>query len=107
MATIKQWLDEKGFDWANGRIVYQEVKQGHSLEWGMPKAGRLIDADDPILIQQFDSGYGWPECPRFVAEDARGMYFPGQYDGATLVVMVHKDITVYLDKDMPTPYPGG
>lgn len=65
---------------------------------------KYIKRDDPILDQEFDEGYGAPECPRFVADDGRKIYFPYQYDGSTGIVSVYKNIDVYLAKE--TPYPG-
>lgn len=50
-------------------------------------------------------GYWKHDEMHFVAEDGKKFYFPYQYDGATGVVSVYKNIEVYLSEK--TPYPGG
>lgn len=108
MATIREKLDRQGFDWETGRIIIQTVEPDRYPGWAKPTGAYVAAADDPILDQEFDDGFGGPKCPRFVAEDATAIYFPYQYDGATGVCKVLKDIRQYLDyKSNPTPYPGG
>lgn len=107
MATIKKWLDEAGFNWSDGRILWQDVEEGRSPGWGDPTTAQWIQPDHEVLTREFSSGYGGPECPRFVAEDDKAIYFPSQYDGATGIEVVFKDLTKYLDVKNETPYPGG
>lgn len=92
MTTIREWLIEARFDWEDCKIVYKH---------------KLIDVNDKILDKKFDDGYGLAECPAFIAYDSNAIYFPDDYDGATSLVTVFLDHKIYLDKDMPTPYPGG
>lgn len=105
--TIREWLTEAGFDFAAGRILWQDTGEDSSPGWATPTAAAFIPADHAILDKAFDSGYGGSECPRFVAEDAVAIYFPSQYDGSTRIVKVHKNLERYLDPNNETPYPGG
>ena len=113
MATIREWLNKAGFDWRTGRIIFQETYYCDTLErhdtpgWASPEGAREITADDPILDYEFDDGFGAPECPKFIAEDRDRFFFPAQYDGATWLEFVWKDINKYLDANNETPYPGG
>ncbi len=113
MATLKQWLNEAGFDWKNGTIVYQEVLPYDSENsggkpspgWGKGGPARYITSDDPILVQHFDSGFGGPEAPRIFARDDKAIYFPRQYDGSTWLEKIYTNSEYYLTND--TPYLGG
>lgn len=106
MATIKKWLNENGFNWETGRIIYHETDDS-SPGWGDAKSAEEVPADHPILIKEFYDGHGGPECPRFVAEDSQAIYFPSQYDGSTGCEKVWKNLDRYLDPKTETPYPGG
>jgi len=106
MATLRAWLNEAGADFDNLRIVYQAV-DGGSPGWGTPISSELIDTNHPILDKIFHPGYGGPECPRIIADDDKRLYFPSQYDGSTCLETVEKDILIYLDRSIETPYPGG
>ena len=88
MPTIREWLSQSGFDWKGGTIIYQEVEGGYP-GWSNPINALIIDKRNthPILDQHFKDGYGSPDCPRFVAKDKNHMYFPGQYDGSTFIVL--------------------
>ncbi|HUV67098.1 MAG TPA: hypothetical protein VMW24_24635 [Sedimentisphaerales bacterium] len=111
MATIREWLLEAGFAFKEGRIIWQPVSaEAYSPGWCGTNGimdGQEVGWDHDILDHEFDSGFGAPECPRFIAEDDTTMYFPRQYDGATKLVCVRKDIAYYLNHEHPTPYPGG
>ena len=106
-STIREWLNEADFNWATGRVIWQDVEDGESPGWSNSIAGQEINSDHAILDKSFADGYGSPKCPRFIAEDSRALYFPEQYDGSTSLVVIHKDITYYLNPENPTPYPGG
>ena len=106
MATLKSWLNDLDFDWESGRIIYQET-EGSFCGWDTPIAAMEIGKDDPVLTREFCDGFGGPECPRIVAEDAVAIYFPSQYDGATRLEKIWKDLSKYLDVKCLTPYPGG
>ena len=104
VATIAGWLNEAGFDWESGTIIWQDTGTDEP-GWASMKSARKIPPDHPILTKEFDSGFGRAECPRFIAEDRERLYFPSQYDGKTDLVYVYKNIDVYLtSKD--SPYPG-
>ena len=108
MTTIRQWLNEGGFDWDKGRIIIQEVNGNYPGEDWNDRISASEDKAHFLVDKEFDSGYGGPECPRFIAEDKDKLYFPEQYDGATSLCIVFKDISKYLNyKDYPSPYPGG
>ena len=129
MATLREWLTEDGFDWENGFIIYQpETDDSYSAGWGdsrdviiiskylknipfAPNAVKIV-ADHERLDEDFSSGYGAPECPRFIAEDNEKIYFPVQYDGSTWTSYIYRDLAEYTRKDKDgymnnTPYPGG
>ena len=109
MSTIREWLNEVEFDWEHGKIVFQD-SHGYSPGWS---SGRELDApiyisnQHPILDKEFDSGYGSPQCPRFIAKDGKFLYFPDQYDGATSIVRVAHNLSYYVRGKNATPYPGG
>lgn len=108
MATLRQWLNEAGFDWEHGKIVLQsEGDSGSCPGWSPPTAARLMSPRDPQLDIEFNTGYGGPEAPRFIAQDATAIYFSAQYDDATWLERVWCDIALYLDWEHNTiPYPG-
>lgn len=105
MATIHNWLTKAGFDLSTGVIILQEVEPDDAPGWSEFISAHIAGQDDPLLFKEFTSGFGSPRCPRFIAEDRDRLYFPSQYDGATSLVCVWKDIVRYLNID--TPYPGG
>ncbi|MCF7995278.1 MAG: hypothetical protein K9L88_10615 [Chromatiaceae bacterium] len=107
MATLKDWLNELGFDWETGRIIYHAVR-GNAAGWKTAESAEDIGCDHEILTIEFDEGAGSPECPRIIAEDEEAIYFPSQYDGATALEKVWKDLDKYLDLESnETPYPSG
>lgn len=104
MATLREFLDKEDFDWDTGRIIIKETKQRVQTHEGNR---RYITRDDPLLDVEFDSSYGSPECPSFVAEDKGYIYFPVVYDGATWADKICKDITKYIEPNKEhMPYPG-
>ena len=105
MNTIRDWLTRGSFNWDKGRIIYQATDK--FCGWDEPLSAEEISKEHPILDHEFNRGFGAPECPRFIAEDEKALYFPEQYDGATSLTVVYKDIDWYLDAENPTPYPGG
>ena len=107
MGQLKRWLDNLDFDWKSGRIIYQITNDFSSPGWGTPKEALEIDESHRILTEEFDSGFGGPECPRIIAEDKNFIYFPVQYDGSTWLQKISKNIIYYLSPENPTPYPGG
>ena len=106
MPTIREWLSESNFDWEEGTIIYHETGLYNHPGWESVKSASIIENDHPILDKYFYDGYGSPRCPRFVAKDKNHMYFPGQYDGSTFIVVVSINMQDYLN-GMETPYPGG
>lgn len=109
MASIQEWLDEEGFDWLSGKVIVQEVGDHLCPGWATPPflSAREAVRGDSLLVKDFYDGYGGPKCPRFIAEDIKRICFPYQYDGATGLVVIEKDITKYLNIKNKTPYPGG
>jgi len=102
MDTIRKYLTQSGFDFENGKIIIQ-----NGTGWSEGGNGRYVKPDDPILDIEFSSGYGGPDCPRYVAQDKKKIYFPWQYDGATGPTYVYRNIKAYLGSENETPYPGG
>ena len=117
MAKLREWLEEEGFDYETGTIIaHMCTDNSYSPGWGDGdeafkftfKGNKCPDNEINVLLDvEFDDGYGAPECPRFIAEDKDKLYFPWQYDGATGLEVVYKDISKYMDVSNPTPYPGG
>jgi hypothetical protein len=112
MANLRQWLNEENFNWAEGRIIYHPTASSNddfpSPGWSCLKGQPiLLPHDSAILDKEFDAGYGGPQCPRIVADDSLKIYFPSQYDGATGLESIYKDVSRYMEGDIQTPYPGG
>lgn len=109
MATLRQLLTEKGFDWEGGFIVVWHETEGDCPGWGDTVVGRhLITSDKHSLFdKEFDTGYGAPEMPRFIARDRTKLYFPHTYCGATAIAVVYLDILEYMGDNIDTPYCGG
>ena len=108
MTTLRANLTEQGFDWETGEILYQETDDGTYPGWEPPLRGMMIGADHPILDLEYDSGFGGPHCPRFIARDKNAVYHPAQYDGSTWIERAPTGWAQYLgDNPEPTPYPGG
>ena len=108
MATIRELLTKQKFNFKDCKIIYQETEDADTPGWSNPIAARVIDISDSVLDREFDTGYGGPQMPRFIAEDDTAIYFPVQYDGSTWIAQVYKDINKYLDyENNITPYPGG
>jgi hypothetical protein len=113
--TLHERLQANGFDFTSGFILFQETRDPkddpddtHSPGWSEPtQPTRVISQDEPVLHREYDSGYGGPECPRFIAKDDTHIYFPYQYDGSTGIVKVRRDFGAYIGTLEPLPYPGG
>lgn len=109
MATIREWLENNGFDFETGTIVYQPTtgsSPGCSYDEEIQQ-GVIVGKAHVILDREFNNGYGSPQCPRFFARDNDAVYFPVQYDGMTYCERVPIDTAVYVNGNQPTPYPGG
>ena len=108
-ATIRQWLDQSGFDWANGRVIWHPTPEDTSPgNWTREGAPVEVGKGHIMLNVPFYTGFGGAMCPRFVAYDADRIYFPERYDGSTSLAFVYRDLNEYLgDGAAETPYPGG
>lgn len=106
MSTIRGWLNDAGFDWSAGTVIYHHTT-GTGPGRCRAESAEIVDSDSWVLDWDFSPSYGNPECPRFVAFDGRAIYFPWQYDGSTGLQVVVKDPGFYLDPQNETPYPGG
>lgn len=107
-ATLRGWLNEAGFDWESGLIVWQDTGEDNYPGWHTPEApGVVITKDHEVLDRKFYCGYGGPECPRIFAQDKNAIYFPGQYDGSTWLERIVTDPGFYTLPGNATPYPGG
>jgi hypothetical protein len=113
--TLRKMLNHAQFNWAQGEILVQFIVDKEWEPTPVPGWSRFdpvqgdytsfIEYDNPILDAEFDSGFGSPDCPRFVAKDKEKIYFPVQYDGSTWLEWIWLDIDKYTIED--TPYPGG
>lgn len=110
ITTLRKKLKGVGFDFENGRIIYQEVirdlKPGEASDIKDIIMTKYIDVNDRILDRKFNADFGSPNMPRFVAEDNEKIYFPLTYDGATSIGWVYKDIHQYIARNELTPYWG-
>lgn len=117
MATLREWFDSENVDWGSLVIICHTMADGsYATGWDTPqeaqrfdftKPGALDVRPHPLLDQEFDDGFGRPKAPKFIAQDKIRTYFPDQYDGATNLVAVLRDIEPYIDVANATPYPGG
>ena len=112
VTTLRKELKRVGFDFENGRIIYQEVvrdlKPGEADDIKDIIMTKYIDVNDRILDRKFDADFGSPNMPRFIAEDNEKIYFPLTYDGATYIGWVYKDIHQYIARSqLPHPIEGG
>ena len=109
MNTLRMWLTGEGFDWENGVILYQGVEEDCSPGWAydddLEETIQITDTH-PILDEEFDSGFGSPQCPRIFAKDEMAIYFPTQYDGSTSLERVIINPKYYIGNTKATPYPG-
>ena len=100
-----------GFDWGSARIIFQPVtKDAYSPGWA--DADECcdpveVDPSHPFLDEEFESGYGAPYMPRFIATDGIFLYHPAQYDGSTWVETTEMSFNSYLKPGKKLPYPGG
>ena len=78
MANIREWLNDEGFDWENGTIVYQPVYSG-VRQPGRAEALRSYTVKQSKrqmrYYKDFDD-YGGASCPRFVAYDTKPDLLP-------------------------------
>lgn len=111
MATIREWLDEAGFDWEASQIVYQETTGWEWIDFpGHPApdfctrgdvvVARVAYKDDPILDAYFNDR-AYDHAPRFIANDGRAIYIPT--DSGTELLVIELDISTYLDVREPIP----
>ena len=72
MGSIREFLDDNGFDWKTGSIALHYPSDGWHDFKGSPQLIRtlnLSETDDRILNEFFDKGAGSADCPRYVAYD--------------------------------------
>jgi hypothetical protein len=105
--TLRSELTKEGFDWETGAIIWHDTngRSGWASEWDV-RSRQIIDKDSTILDTPYDTGYGRPECPNFIAFDNDKIYFPTQYDGSTRLISIWKDPIKYLEDGTMTPFPG-
>lgn len=106
LATIRQWLQDAGFDFEAGTIVYHQVESEHRGPGQSDAICAISPMPDDILDKEFEDGYGVTRCPRFFARCGDWIFFPAQYDGATWLEKVNVNPFYYLDFHNETPYPG-
>lgn len=118
MTTLREWLNNAKVNWQNLVIVVQTRDDNSFLPvWGKNSKSLKLDFRENklqnsdfaknLLDFEFDCGFGAPEAPKFIGDDGEFLYFPEQYDGATNLVKVAKNIDYYTDCEKDTPYPGG
>ncbi len=110
MSTAKKWLEDLGFDAANGRILLRWSPKNESgyddrSSWGENSKdlrNEYVTLDHPRMIQEFSDGFGGNQSPHFIAEDKDFLYIVGTYDGSSWLNKVAKNIDHYKDsEDLP------
>jgi hypothetical protein len=106
METLRKELTELGFDWNTGKIILWNL-DGEYRSWSesQPVVKTIKDWKDKDLDYEYDTGYGSADTPHFIAEDDKFIYMPVQYDGASWLYKVSKDIDYYMTNE--PPYEGG
>ena len=111
MSTLRELLNEIGFEWGNGRILYQPISEdAYCPGWaGVDEILEIVEiySYHEILDEEFNSGYGAPYMPRFYARDSRRFYHPSQYDGSTCIETIEVEFDGLIGTRSPLPYPGG
>lgn len=117
MTTLREWFNDEKVDWSSLIMVCHTMgPNSFAPGWSIPETSVKFDftndsaldtTNHPVLDHKFYDGFGAPEAPMFVAQDKDFIYFPSQYDGATTLVKVAKNIDYYMDVRHETPYPGG
>lgn len=99
MTTLREDLEDNEFDFANGRVLFQSDES----------EPRYLNKDDPIFDAYFYEGFGGADNPRIIAEDKDYIYFYSEYDGATWIDRIRKDIDAYRrdDKGVPCGFGAG
>lgn len=113
MTTLRKDLNEQGFDFSSGRIVYKPrgydkyeffikydyyigAKEFCAQSPDETPVARVLAHDDPILDIEYYSGHGGEAQPQIMAEDDTKIYFYVCSDGATWLGSLHKDLNDYL-----------
>ena len=97
--TLRQCLDERGFDWASGTIIRQEM-----VNFDKPVSARNISSDDPLLDRTFESLLE-ETGSRVVAWDSRAIYVhcTNAEEGEAWLDRVALDPRAYLDLKEAAP----
>jgi len=105
MATIRNFLDGKGFDWGTGLIILQWTRRPWDVD--VADSRRVEGRNDAALDYEFNEIWDGREgCPRFIAHDSEAVYFPCVVDGVTWCEKVFKDPERYSIGEVLVPYPG-
>lgn len=104
--TLRELLTEAEFNWNEGRIVYQRVKEllpGNACKHSVCDTVE-IQKNHPVLDWR-PKNSGGMRLPRVVAFDAKKIYFPVGYSCADTVVGVFFQPESYLTSQRSmTPY---
>ncbi len=127
MAVLRQWLDEAGFDWEEGRLILwpgqscgslggevaDSTRPVVALAWAIGRleavpcvATSVETKDHADLDEEFDDGFGGYGCPSFVAFSDGFIFLASQYDGRTGLVKISMSPDSYLNGE-GAPCPGG
>lgn len=95
--TLRQELTKLGFDWNSGRIIIWCLK-GPVGYWddNIPQVREIEDWADSDLDYVYDIGLGDPKTPHIIAEDNKWIYMPAEYDGASWLYKVNKNLDHYM-----------
>jgi len=104
--TLRELLTEAAFNWDEGRIIYQRVRQplpGNACAHNICDTVE-IQKDHPVLDWR-PKQPGGMKLPRIVAFDSKRIYFPVGYSCADTVVGVYFEAESYLASQRSmTPY---
>ena len=101
MTTVRKLLDDLGFDWTTGVIVY---RPRHAEPFRDAKQWEIFRGHH-ILDEEFDELSDGTVGPNIVARDRTAVYIRRQYDGPRWMerIVYHDFVNYYLDHDFPFP----
>lgn len=105
--SFRELLNENGFDWEKGRIIYQEAPSylPGRVAWNYFNGTVEISKDHPALDWKPEKGFPGNQMRRLVGFDSRAIYFPHAYECMDTMMVVFTSPEPYLaDWKLYTPY---
>lgn len=106
-STLREQLDDCGFDWQTGLILYQgfALDEDGEVDYYTNNTNPpcLLAHDSPLLDIKFDTGYGSVQFPPMIAYDAGRVYVIGCYDGSSWLQAIEIHPEAYLQGQAAIP----